>query len=47
MNWKTIILLIAGLLLIMRMMYSLNTTRQYSFRNTSIKKREKPLSFSA
>ncbi|MDN4075739.1 MULTISPECIES: hypothetical protein [Fictibacillus] len=41
MDWNIILLMFAGLLLIMRMMYSLNTTRRYSFRNTLIIKRRK------
>lgn len=41
MEWKAAVLLLLGLLLVSRMIYSLNTTRQYSFRNPSIAKKRK------
>ncbi|MDM5197696.1 hypothetical protein QUF79_06675 [Fictibacillus enclensis] len=45
MSWIYWLFLAAGLFLIFRMLYSLNTTRQYSFRNTQIIRQRKKALF--
>ncbi|SDN37437.1 hypothetical protein SAMN04488137_4240 [Fictibacillus solisalsi] len=45
MSWTSWLFLAAGLFLVIRMLYSLNTTRQYSFRNTQIIRQRKKALF--